>query len=118
MTQWSLWGACHPEYVHLDAFAGQLAALKLNVALSDLGYLPAPRGVPLGELVVVHGPCAGRTVRAVLHRAEMRFSSIKPDDDDPCFSAAELSDAMGTINGGFESCEVDLGCCALPQGGP
>lgn len=106
--------SCDPPWQLSDAFSKDLVAARLNVELSDLGALPAPWGTPFGDLVLTAGECAGRTVRDVVHRAEMAYVDAPIDGPVVCKSAAVLHEALTWINGSFEGCEVQTGLVAAP----
>jgi len=102
---------CIPGWHRAGKYTGEMVSLKLNVELSDARVLPAPRGLPFGDLRVQAGPCEGYKVREVLHRAEMVFGELEPPGE-TCRGISELEAVMTWLNDHFRGCTEDLGALA------
>jgi hypothetical protein len=104
---------CNPQSLVNDAYVKKLAAARLNVDMSEVGVLPAPFGLPLGDLVISSGDCGGRTVRDAVHRAEMVYVGAAVDGTS-CRERAKLEKVLEKINASFENCEEMTGYVAKP----
>ena len=88
--------ATNPTTSAAGVFAGQVLALKLNVAMSNIGALPAG----LGNFVLTSGPAAGKTVNQVLADANAALGCGTL----PSYvsSISELNDIVDSINNMFD----------------
>lgn len=99
-------GAARPE-------VGRAFALALSIALSDAGTLPAPGGVPLGELVRTTGPCTGLTIREIARRTEVVVSGANVGGT-ICADVTTLDSEVTAINNGFRNCQSIMPGVTLP----
>lgn len=104
---------CNPGSTTATPEVGRVLALQLSIALSDAGALPAPGGVPLGELVRTSGSCAGLNLREIARRAEVVVSGASVGTG-ACTSLATLDAEVTAINAGFQNCLGVLGGVVLP----
>ncbi|MBL8785934.1 MAG: hypothetical protein JNJ59_13620 [Deltaproteobacteria bacterium] len=105
---------CNPASSTAAAFVGRVFALDLSIILSDVGALPAPNGVPLGELVRTTGPCAGLTIREIARRGEA-VASGAPTGATTCSTQTILDAEVNAITQGFYRCQSVMSGVALPQ---
>ncbi len=105
---------CNPGSTTARPEVGRVFALALSIALSDAGTLPAPGGVPLGELVRTTGGCAGLTLREIARRAEAVVSGA-PTGETTCTDLATLDLEVTNINNGFRNCLGVMPGVGLPQ---
>jgi|GEM_PF-2163164 len=105
---------CNPGASTARAEVGRVLALSLSIALSDAGVLPAPSGVPLGELIRTTGACAGLPLREIARRAEAVVSGA-PTGATTCTDATTLDQEVTNINNGFRSCGGVMPGVGLPQ---
>ena len=101
-----------PTSTKAGVFAGQVVALKLNVAFSDAGKIGSG-SVKLGELIVNAGPLAGKTVYEVLTLANTALGGGTTP-----YSISQLNEAVTAINENFDNGKVNKGflrCPDLPQ---
>ncbi len=102
----------NPKSTKAGVFAGQVVALKMNVAFSDHGKI-GTGNVKLGELVVNAGPLAGKTVYEVLAIANTALGGGATP-----YSITQLNEAVTAINENFDEGKVNknfLRCPDLPQ---
>ncbi len=104
---------CNPGPATARPEVGRAFALALSIALSDAGTLPAPGGVPLGELVRTAGPCLGLTVREIARRAEVVVSGATLGGG-ACSDVTTLDAEVTAINAGFRNCQTVMQGVALP----
>ena len=101
-----------PKSTKAGVFAGQVVALKLNVAFSDAGKIGSG-SVKLGELIVNAGPLAGKTVYEVLNLANIALGGGTTP-----YSITQLNEAVTAINENFDGGKINknyLRCPDLPQ---
>ncbi|MBU2447491.1 MAG: CIA30 family protein [Bacteroidetes bacterium] len=97
-----------PSTTSAGVFAGQVVALKLNVAFSDAGVLGV-NGVKLGELVVTQGTLAGKTVYEVLNIANVLLGGGTSS-----YTITQLYEAATKINENFDDGKVNKGYLDCP----
>jgi hypothetical protein len=88
--------ATNPTTSEAGILAGQLLTATLNVNFSDKGVLPAG----LGDLIVVSGPMAGKTVDQVLAIANTVLGGGAVPSG---FSLSSIVDALDAINNNFDN---------------
>jgi hypothetical protein len=101
-----------PTSTKAGVFAGQVVALKLNVAFSDAGKIGSG-SIKLGELIVNAGPLSGKTVYEVLNLANIALGGGTTP-----YSISQLNQAVTAINENFDDGKVNKGflrCPDLPQ---
>ena len=95
---------------NITVFAGQVAALKLNVEFEKAGVL-GNNNRELLDLVITSGPLANKTVEELLHLAETALGGGSTQ-----FSISELNDAATAVNENFVDGAVDEGfLTCLPE---
>ena len=105
---------CDPVSLVTDAYVKKVVAARLNVDLSDKGLLPSPYGLAFGDLVIIGGDCDGRTVRNVVHRAEMVYAGATVDGT-TCRDRASLEVVLTKINASFADCLEMTGYLGPPS---
>ncbi len=105
---------CNPSATSATAYVGRAFALDLSILLSDVGGLPAPGGVPFGDLVRTTGPCAGLSLREISRRAEA-VASGSPTGFDTCNTLTVLDTEITAIVNGFKNCAGVAEGVTLPQ---
>lgn len=101
-----------PTSTKAGVFAGQVVALKLNVAFNDAGKIGSG-SFKLGNLVVNAGPLAGKTVYEVLELANIALGGGTTP-----YTISQLNEAVTAINENFDEGKVNkkfLRCPDLPQ---
>ncbi|MCX8056085.1 MAG: SpaA isopeptide-forming pilin-related protein [Ignavibacteria bacterium] len=102
----------NPTSTKAGVFAGQVVALKMNVAFSDAGKIGSG-SVKLGELIVNAGPLAGKTVYEVLDIANTALGGGTTP-----YSISQLNEVVSAINENFDKGKYNKGflrCPDLPQ---
>ena len=98
----------NPNY-QINVLAGQVAALTLNVAYSNAGKLGTNTG-KLGDLVIVGGTFAGKTVSQFLAVANSALGGASTgyaiSDINTAATALNENFDNGTVDKGYVSCEV------------
>ncbi len=91
--------------------AGQLVALKLNVAYDAAGYLGS-NSVDLGNLIIASGPFIGKTVNQFLTLAEQAIGGGSLNG----YTFSQFNDAATAINENFDNGTIDKGflICEAP----
>lgn len=91
-----------------NVLAGQAVALTLSLSF-DTNSNFSPSSIPLGSLVVVSGPFAGKTVDELLYIANVILgggSSI--------YTASQINDALDAVNRNYDNGTSNLGYLACP----
>ena len=99
----------NPKSTKAGVFAGQVVALKLNVAFSDAGKIGSG-SIKLGELIVNAGPLSGKTVYEVLDLANTALGGGTTP-----YSITTLNEVVTAINENFEGGNVNKGFLRCPQ---
>lgn len=86
----------NPQSTKAGVFAGQVVALKMNVAFSDAGKI-GTGPVKLGELIVNAGHLAGKTVYEVLEIANIALGGGTTP-----YTITQLNEAVTAINENFK----------------
>jgi choice-of-anchor A domain-containing protein/uncharacterized repeat protein (TIGR01451 family)/TQXA domain-containing protein len=87
----------------ISVFAGQVAALKLNVEFDAAGVL-GNNNRELKDLVITTGPLANKTVEELLELADTTLGGGSTS-----FSISDLNDAATAVNENFDNGSVDEG---------
>lgn len=93
----------NPASTSAGVFAGQVVALTLNVAYDAAGKI-GTNPDNLGDLVIVQGPLAGKTVNELLSLANLALGGQSTP-----YTFSELNDAVTKVNENFVDGLVDKG---------
>ncbi|MFO0746056.1 MAG: hypothetical protein U1F43_10330 [Myxococcota bacterium] len=105
---------CNPGTASGNRFVSRGIALDLSVALSDAGVLPAPHGVPFGDLMITTGACAGFSIRDLVQRAEMLADGVTPPGTF-CKDTTTVESVVLAITSGFRMCAGVADGVGLPE---
>ncbi len=94
----------NPTTTSAGVLAGQLVALKLNVAYSAAGKIGS-NPTKLGDLAIASGPFAGKTISQFLALAELAIGGGSLNG----FSFSDFNDTATKINENFDNGTVDTG---------
>ncbi len=98
----------NPASTEAGVLGGQVAALALNVAFDQAGYL-GTNSFNLGDLVIVSGPFLGMTVNQFLALANIALGGGNVN-----YTFSQINDAATTINENFDDGNVDKGFLSCP----
>lgn len=98
----------NPTSTSAGVLGGQLAALTLNVKYNDAGYLGS-NPVKLGQLIIVSGPLAGKSVYELLD-----YANIAIGGGNTSYNISDLNTAADKINNNFDNGTQDLGFLTCP----
>jgi hypothetical protein len=87
----------NPTSTSAGVLGGQIIALSMNVYYNSAGYL-GTNPVPLGSLIIVSGPFAGKTVNEFLVIANQTIGGINTG-----YSFSDINSAATSINENFNN---------------
>jgi choice-of-anchor A domain-containing protein/uncharacterized repeat protein (TIGR01451 family)/TQXA domain-containing protein len=102
----------NPTSTSAGVFAGQLAALTMNVKYSDAGFLGS-NSVKLGQLVLTTGALAGKTVYDLLTYANTAIGGGTTP-----YAISDLNTACDYVNNNFDGGTQNLGYLTCPAQQP
>lgn len=98
----------NPSSTSSGVLGGQVAALALNVAFDQAGYI-GTNSFNLGDLVIVSGPFNGMTVNQFLALANSALGGGNVN-----YTFSQINEAATAINENFDNGSVDKGFLSCP----